>query len=52
MRGPRVLVSWTVRTQRAEASFTFPKDGVFLVGLTVYAPDGTSIGTAQSVAVR
>jgi hypothetical protein len=42
----------TVHSTLPTASFTFPKDGVFLVGLTVFAPDGTSIGTAQSVAVR
>ena len=42
----------TVMTSTPRASFTFKKDGVFPVGLTVFSPDGTSIGTAHSIAVH
>ena len=41
----------TVKTARPTVSYTFRRRGSFEVGLTVFAHDGTSIGTAQSVAV-
>jgi len=39
----------TVRTTTPTASFTFKKAGVFPVALTVFSPNGTSIGTARGV---
>jgi hypothetical protein len=42
----------TVRTTRPTATYTFRRNGVFAVGLTVFAADGTSIGTARSISVR
>jgi hypothetical protein len=41
----------TVKTSAPTASFTFPKAGSFAVGLTVFAHDGTSLGTAHVVQV-
>jgi hypothetical protein len=41
----------TVRTTRPTVSFRFNRRGAFLVGLTVFAADGTSRGTAQTVLV-
>lgn len=41
----------TVRTTRPTVSFKFKKPGSFMVGLTVFAADGTSRGTAQLVPV-
>jgi IPT/TIG domain/PKD domain len=38
-------------TTTPTVAHTFPAPGTYLVALTVYAPDGTSIGTAHSVAV-
>jgi hypothetical protein len=43
----------TLATGAPTVSFTFPKAGSFEVGLTVFAHDGTSLGTARAVeAVR
>ena len=39
----------TVATSTPAVSFTFPKVGSFEVGLTVFAHDGTSMGTAHVV---
>lgn len=41
----------TVVTSTPTVSFTFPRVGSFWVGLTVFAHDGTSMGTAQMVEV-
>jgi hypothetical protein len=41
-----------VRSKKPTASYTFRKKGTFEVGLTVFAHDGTSIGTAQNVTVH
>ena len=41
----------TVRTRKPTVSFKFRKPGSFLVGLTVFAADGTSLGSAQTVVV-
>jgi hypothetical protein len=38
-------------TSAATVTHTFPEPGKYLVALTVYASDGTSVGTAQTVAV-
>lgn len=38
-------------TTQPTVSYTFRRDGLFAVGLTVFGPDGMSIGTAQSIAI-
>jgi hypothetical protein len=42
----------TVRTTSPTVSYTFKKAGRFPVALTVFSPNGASLGTAQPVAVH
>jgi PKD repeat protein len=42
----------TVRTTSPTVSHTFKKAGRFPVALTVFSPNGASLGTAQTVAVH
>jgi len=44
-------LSTPVESTGPTVSHTFPNAGIYLVALTVFAADGTSIGTASSVAV-
>jgi PKD repeat protein len=48
--GPGNTLSTPVETSSPTVSHTFPKSGAYLVALTVFANDGTSIGSAGGIA--